>query len=99
MEMRVESIPQKGGELCFGDVALIKGRFLIRIDSRLVWEVAIDILLHEVAHCVAWPHKKLHKERPDHSDEWGLAFARIYRRFHEEDGDLDSYEYPWKTVV
>jgi hypothetical protein len=99
VDLRVEKIPPEGGEKCFGDVRLLKGRLLIRIDPRVAWETAIEILLHEYAHCHSWMHHKVDKDRPHHSDEWGLAYARIYRRFNEEGGDIDAGEYPWRAAV
>ena len=96
--LRIEKIPYEEGP-CFGHVMLHRRRFIIRIDPLLPWEIAVDYLLHEWAHCHAWAHQKIDKERPDHSDEWGLAYARIYRRFYEEDGDLDAMEYPWRKNI
>ena len=37
-----------------GDCAFRKGKFYIRIDKKLPEYYAIDVLLHEVAHCLAW---------------------------------------------
>ena len=64
-------------------------RFLVRIDSRLTWIEGLDTLLHEWAHVLSW-----HNE-PHHSDEWALAYGRIYRAWHEDNGWKESREYGW----
>lgn len=54
--------------------------FLIRINRTLPEHEAIETLLHEWAHVIAWDRC------PDdeHCDEWGKAYSRIYRTFLKE---------------
>lgn len=60
-----------------GDCQLKKGKFLIRINKSLSEHVAIDTILHEYAHCIAW--KKCTVDC--HCSEWGKAYSRLYRAF------------------
>lgn len=53
----------------------------------------LDTLIHEMAHAVAWKHQSVEKYYATHSDEWGIAYAKIYRKYFEEDGKTESYEY------
>ncbi len=71
----------------FGDARLAyKGdtpfRFLIRINKKKNFDAKIDTLLHEWAHCLTWLGDG---QDEDHSPEWGISHARIYRRFLEWD--------------
>ena len=71
------------------------GRSLtLRIDSRIKWQEAIDVLLHEWAHAVTWRQEWVENRRPLHDDEWALQFGKIYRAFHDEGGDVRSRGYP-----
>ncbi len=62
-------------------VTVLKGRVIyIFIDSRLTWPEMLDVLMHEWAHAMDWRHYSLENRRlADHTDEWGLYYARIYR--------------------
>jgi Zn-dependent peptidase ImmA (M78 family) len=60
-----------------GDCQFKSDRFLIRINRKLPEHEAIDTVLHEYAHVIAW--KKCQYD--DHCDEWGKAYSRIYRSF------------------
>ena len=57
-------------------------RFFIRINKHKNFETRIDTLLHEWAHCLSWLGAGHNK---DHGSEWGIAYARIYRKFLEWD--------------
>ena len=50
-------------------------RFIITVDSRLPWNTAWHILIHEWAHAVSWQDGET---VDDHGPEWGLAVARCY---------------------
>ena len=77
----------------YGDCERVGPRLVIRINASLGWRMGNDILMHEYAHAMTWPLARVEDSVPHHSDEWGLAFARLYRAFDEEDGDerADSY--------
>jgi hypothetical protein len=67
--------------------------FHIRINNHLSEELAIDTLVHEWAHAMAWPkvERKLfpsplrrhieHNERFGHGPEWGFAYSKVYTAF------------------
>lgn len=59
-----------------GDCQRKSDRYLIRIERTLPEHEAIDVILHEWAHTLAWNGFK-----DDHSREWGIAYASVYRRF------------------
>ena len=47
--------------------------FLIRVTKEASENFAIDILMHEWAHILAWDVEQ------DHGPEWGLAYSRVYQ--------------------
>jgi|LakMenE01Jun11ns_1017448.scaffolds.fasta_scaffold9901226_3 Zn-dependent peptidase ImmA (M78 family) len=51
--------------------------FLISINRKLPEHEAIETLLHEYAHVIAWDKCKF----DDHCNDWGVAYSRIYRAF------------------
>jgi hypothetical protein len=57
----------------------LTNRFEIRINRQLPLYVSVDVLLHEVAHAMAWD-----KDIDDHGDNWGKAYSKIYRIFLRE---------------
>ena len=50
--------------------------FWIRVHPKLPFLSRMDALLHEWAHCLTWFGPETDE---DHSAEWGIAYARIYR--------------------
>lgn len=60
-------------------------KLFIRVSRSCTRREAIETLLHEWAHAVTWPNDRLMRcgKDPDHSDEWGLAWTRIYRNFFD----------------
>lgn len=80
---------EKGGEC-----DLRRRRFHIAITPGLGWYESIELLFHEYAHALTW-HYSAAPDQPDHPDEWSLAFGRLYRRFHDENGYMDSRDFPW----
>ena len=56
---------------------LHRNRFEIRISSKDSYSVRVNNLLHEWAHCMTWFGAS--REEEPHSDEWGLAYAKLYR--------------------
>lgn len=59
-----------------GDCTFMGTHFLIRIRDSMSEAVAMDVLIHEVAHCVSWD-----KEPNDHGPLWGKAYSCVYRKF------------------
>ncbi len=55
----------------------------IKINRRKSYNLKIDTLLHEWAHCLTWLGAE--SEIEDHSAEWGIAYAKLYRTFLEWD--------------
>lgn len=63
-----------------GDCQLKNNSFLIRIDRDLEEHEAIEVVIHEYAHAIAWD--RCHNDL--HCDEWGKAYSRVYRCFLKE---------------
>ncbi len=55
-------------------------KFIIEISTGMGIQMRLETLIHEWAHVISW-FGAGHKE--DHPDDWGLAYARIYRAFLE----------------
>jgi Zn-dependent peptidase ImmA (M78 family) len=79
--------------LTFGDCQFSDRKFRIRIESRHVLSVMIDTLLHEYAHAVAHPHRKLWDQTKDHGPEFAIAWGKIYSAFQDEGGGDESRDY------
>lgn len=84
--LRVEKLPHR--EL--GACDRVGKELVLRVSPTIGWESAIEILLHEYAHAMTWPLAKHEHRVADHSDEWGLAYAKLYRAFQERGGDLEA---------
>ena len=81
---------------CEGDCGREGQRFRIRISNRLTESAAIDVLLHEWAHALAWNYRldKLSRSQSRsseqefdllaHGSEWGCAYSRVYQAFINE---------------
>ena len=76
-----------------GYVMLKRRCLVIHIDTKYPLHSCIDTILHEYSHAVAWKHASMDAYTSDHSDEWGLAYAKIYRDFNDEGGHLESGEF------
>lgn len=63
-----------------GYTECIGGWFRIKINRKESYELRIDTLIHEWAHCLTWYGAE---ETAEHGAEWGIAYARIYRTFEE----------------
>lgn len=63
-----------------GSAELVAGRFEVEIQKNLSFQIKMEVLIHEWAHVISW-FGAGHEE--DHPDDWGLAFAKIYRDFLE----------------
>lgn len=66
-----------------GDATLSKEKFKVRINRRLKENSAIDTLIHEIAHCIAW------HETIGHGVAWGKAYSKAYTMYLDW---LESYE-------
>jgi hypothetical protein len=58
-----------------GDCCLYKGKYYVRINRELAWQMALETLIHELAHVVA----SIFDEEKAHTNEWGKAYSRVYR--------------------
>lgn len=61
-----------------GQCELKNGSYLIKISRILDENYSIDVMIHEVAHAVAWD-----KDPDVHGPNWGKAYSKIYRLFLE----------------
>ncbi len=75
VQLRLESL----GREQLGDCTRHGKRLIIRVNPKLTWRIGNDILMHEYAHAMSWPAANMEARVPDHSDEWALAYARLYR--------------------
>lgn len=57
-------------------------RMLVVVNPDLPRTSAIDTLIHEWAHVLAW--RRHGPDIPDHGEEWGRAYADAYCAFHVE---------------
>lgn len=77
----IRSKPAKKGS---GDSDFRGRRFYIRINSRKPYSERIDTILHEWAHVLTWFGAG---RAEDHSDEWGLWYAKLYRNWERIYGE------------
>ena len=56
-----------------------KGRYHIEIRRQMCWALRFDAIIHEWAHALTWQGAQADED--DHSDEWSLAYGRIYRTY------------------
>lgn len=56
-------------------------RFDILIHRNQCFTLRVDTLIHEWAHALTWFGAETHHE--DHSAEWGIQYAKIYRTYYE----------------
>ena len=61
-----------------GQCEVKNGMFLIKINRNLSENYSIDVVIHEVAHAVAWD-----KDVDVHGPNWGRAYSKVYRLFLE----------------
>ena len=67
-----------------GDCILKDDIFYVRIDKNIPQWYAIDVLIHELAHVLAWG-----KDLTDvHGACWGKAYSKVYRLFLEFDANV-----------
>ena len=51
-------------------------KFVIRIHNELSTLMAVEVLIHEMAHVLAWG-----KDKDFHGPNWGKAYSIVYRCF------------------
>lgn len=75
-ELNTETVPPQRD---FGETINNSKYYLIKINKKDPLRIQKDTLIHEWAHCmIPW------KESPDHSDNWGIVYARVYRTIDEK---------------
>ena len=64
----------------FGECELDKKnkRFIIHINRKLAQSIAIEIVIHEIGHVLAWG-----KDKQDHGRNWGIAYSKVYREYEK----------------
>lgn len=77
---------KKISQKIMGTSSRVKGSIYITIDGNLEYSRAAEVLAHEYSHAMTWTFKRLESVRAHHCDEWGLAYARVYRDLWEEGG-------------
>lgn len=55
--------------------------FDVRINRNKCFALRVDTIIHEWAHVLTWFGAETYNE--DHSAEWGVQYAKIYRTFCE----------------
>jgi hypothetical protein len=79
-------------ETILGECCRRQRRFVIRLNDQIGENQAIDVLLHEWGHALAWNHllDRLAKspdtspeefEQASHDEAWGCAYARVWRAY------------------
>lgn len=61
-----------------GQCDLKENKFIIKINRNLSENYSIDVVIHEIAHAVAWE-----KDADVHGTNWGKAYSKVYRLFLE----------------
>jgi hypothetical protein len=88
----IDSKDKDSKKLC-GWVELTNRKLVISLNTSFPRYVILDTLLHEMGHCVSWSHRSMYNFITDHSAQWGIAYAQIYRAFHDEGGVKKSGDY------
>jgi hypothetical protein len=79
----------------YGECMNMGGHFLVRIARDCSEPEAIETLLHEWGHALAWnyamdrlgkfpPKSRAEFERLSHGPDWGVAFSRVYSTYASE---------------
>lgn len=98
--VRVEAAPQFGKGHYYGVTwRRDDGIVLISISNKLTWTPAQEVLIHEWAHAMTWrpDHIERLRDHAHHDTEWAIAYGKIYQRFHDGKGGIESREYPSKV--
>lgn len=84
MEISASADKNAGVEPQMGYVHLKGNKFIISISAIESKTSQLDTLLHEWAHCVAYPAQREAKTVWTHDELFGVAFAYVYRQFYQE---------------
>lgn len=68
------------GQSCDGICEEANGEYLIRICKVLRYKAAVEVLIHEVAHCIDTGYW-LQPGGDPHGESWGVAYAKVYRHW------------------
>ena len=77
VSVRLKKFPKKESHWN-GAIYKENKRFHIHLNEKLHWDGAINVLLHEWAHALAWSDN-------NHGEKWGRAFARCWRTIIDND--------------
>ena len=83
--------------MTFGECVRRPERFVIRLNTKMDQNMAIETLLHEWAHALAWNYSLDRLARmPDvnqnefelasHDEAWGCAYSRVWRAYTKAGG-------------
>ena len=86
--------------MTFGECVRRPERFVIRLNTKMDQNMAIETLLHEWAHALAWNYSLDRLARdPDvtqekfeaasHDEAWGCAYSRVWRAYTTFGSNLD----------
>ena len=68
-----------------GCAHLVKNKFIITVSALEPRASQIDTLVHEWAHCLAYPAQRRANKVWMHDDRhFGAAYAKVYRAFYNE---------------
>jgi hypothetical protein len=67
-----------------GDCDFSNNKFTIRIERTLSELYAIEVLLHEMGHVLAWE-----RDEDEHGPCWGKSYSLVYRNFLEWNENYD----------
>jgi hypothetical protein len=78
--VQIRRVKMKGYD---GICAKNEEQFFIKIDAKLSEKMAIETLLHEYAHALAWNHRHDKWDdaellRKQHDATWGVAYSEVY---------------------
>jgi hypothetical protein len=87
-------VSERDADDCYGYVEPHKGKLRISILRTLPLMHMQWVVIHEFCHARTWGHQRV--PRPEHSPEWGVSMAEIYRDFFDGEGWRESCNVTWK---
>ena len=75
---------------CIADCERVGRKFKMRLSPNHQMDVMIAYLFHEYAHALSWPLARYELSEPQHTNEWGVEYATLYRTYRELGGDVES---------